>query len=82
MPSKFHGFGAQNAGAHRIAGIKYRTDHVEEKRVAPKGTRKKSLKKSQYIDGHKLSQHEVAFEEFRSKQFDSENWLKKNRLTF
>ena len=25
MPSKFHGFGAQNAGAHRIAGIKYRT---------------------------------------------------------
>ena len=57
-------------------------DHVEEKRVAPKGTRKKSLKKSQYIDGRKLSKHELDFEEFRSKQFDSENWLKKNRLTF
>ena len=57
-------------------------DSIEEKPVAPKRTRKKSPKKSQYIDGHKLSQHEVAFEEFRSKQFDSENWLKKNRLTF
>ena len=57
-------------------------DSIEEKPVAPKRTRKKSPKKSQYIDGHKLSQHEAAFEEFRSKQFDSENWLKKNRLTF
>ena len=57
-------------------------DNIEEKSLAPKRTRKKSPKKSQYIDGHKLSQYEVAFEEFRSKQFDSENWLKKNRLTF
>ena len=57
-------------------------DSIEEKPVAPKRTRKKSPKKYQYIDGHKLSQHEAAFEEFRSKQFDAENWLKKNRLTF
>ena len=53
-----------------------------EKPVVPKAARKKNLKKSQYIDGRKLSKHELDFEEFRSKQFDSENWLKKNRLTF
>ena len=55
---------------------------ISEKPTAPKKTRKKSSQKSQFIDGRKLSKHEVAFEEFRSKQFDSDNWLKKNRLTF
>ena len=55
---------------------------ISEKPNPPKKTRKKSSKKSQFIDGHKLSKHEVAFEEFRSKQFNSDNWLKKNRLTF
>ena len=53
-----------------------------EKPVVPKAVRKKNPKKPQYIDGRKLSKHELDFEEFRSKQFDSENWLKKNRLTF
>ena len=57
-------------------------DDTVEKPVIPKAARKKNLKKSQYIDGRKLSKHELDFEEFRSKQFDSENWLKKNRLTF
>ena len=55
---------------------------IVEKPTAPKKTRKKSSKKSQFIDGRKLSRDEVAFEEFRSKQFDSDSWLKKNRLTF
>ena len=53
-----------------------------EKPVIPKAARKKTPKKSQYIDGRKLSKRELDFEEFRSKQFDSESWLKKNRLTF
>ena len=57
-------------------------DDTVEKLVTPKTTRKKNPKKPQYIDGRKLSKHELDFEEFRSKQFDSENWLKKNRLTF
>ena len=57
-------------------------DDTVKKPVVPKAVRKKNLKKSQYIDGRKLSKHELDFEEFRSKQFDSENWLKKNRLTF
>jgi len=57
-------------------------DDTLNKPVTPKAARKKKPKKSQYIDGHKLSKHELDFEEFRSKQFNSENWLKKNRLTF
>ena len=57
-------------------------DDTVEKLVTPKTTRKKNPKKPQYIDGRKLSKHELDFEEFRSEQFDSENWLKKNRLTF
>ena len=55
---------------------------IEEDTVSRKVTKKKNPKKTQYIDGEKLSKHELDFEEFRSKQFDSENWLKKNRLSF
>ena len=56
--------------------------NIEEDTVAPKVTKKNNPKNTQYIDGEKLSKHELDFEEFRSKQFDSENWLKKNRLSF
>ena len=55
---------------------------IEEDTVSRKVTKKKNPKKPQYIDGEKLSKHELDFEEFRSKRFDSENWLKKNRLSF
>jgi len=55
---------------------------IEEDTVARKVTKKKNPKSTQYIDGEKLSKHELNFEEFRSKQFDSDNWLKKNRLSF
>jgi len=55
---------------------------IVEKPVIPKAARKKNPKKPQFIDGRKLSKHELDFEEFRSEQFDSDNWLKKNRLTF
>ena len=57
-------------------------DDTVEKPVVQKAVRKKNPKKPQYIDGRKLSKHELDFEEFRSEQFDSENWLKNNRLTF
>ncbi|HIF02250.1 MAG TPA: hypothetical protein EYQ84_02585 [Nitrospinaceae bacterium] len=53
-----------------------------EDTVDRKVTKKKNHKNTQYIDGEKLSKHELDFEEFRSKQFDSENWLKKNRISF
>ena len=55
---------------------------IEEDTATRKVTKKKNPKNTQYIDGEKLSKHELDFEEFRSKQFDSENWLKKNRLSF
>ena len=55
---------------------------IEEDTVTRKVTKKKNPKNTQYIDGEKLSKHELDFEEFRSKQFDSEKWLKKNRLSF
>jgi len=57
-------------------------DDTAEKPVTKKRTRKKTSKKSQYIDGRKLSQHEVDFEDFSNKRFNSEDWLKNNRLTF
>ena len=47
-----------------------------------KVAKKKNPRNAQYIDGEKLSKDELDFEEFRSKKFDSENWLKKNRLSF
>ena len=43
---------------------------------------KKKPEKSQYIDGRKLSEREIDFEEFLNKRFDSENWLKENGLIF
>jgi len=49
---------------------------------ARKVAKKKNPSNAQYIDGEKLSKDELDFEEFRSKKFDSENWLKKNRLSF
>jgi len=55
---------------------------IEEDTVAPRVTKKNNPKNTQYIDGEKLSKSELDFEEFRSKKFDSENWLKKNRLSF
>ena len=53
-----------------------------EDTAARKAAKKKNPRNPQYIDGEKLSKLELDFEEFRSKQFDSENWLKKNRLSF
>jgi hypothetical protein len=55
---------------------------IVEDTVNRKRTKKKNSKTPQFIDGQELSKDEIDFEEFRSKQFDSENWLKKNRLSF
>jgi len=57
-------------------------DNIEEKTATKKPKRKKAAKKSQYIDGQKLSQDEIDFEEFRNKEFNTENWLKDNGLSF
>ena len=57
-------------------------DNTEEKPATKKPKRKKAAKKPQYIDGEKLSQDEINFEEFRNKEFNTEDWLKDNGLTF
>ena len=57
-------------------------DNTEEKPATKKPKRKKAAKKPQYIDGQKLSQDEINFEEFRNKEFNTESWLKDNGLTF
>ena len=57
-------------------------DNIEEKPATKKPKRKKAAKKPQYIDGQKLSQDEIDFEEFRNKEFNTEDWLKDNGLTF
>lgn len=57
-------------------------DNIEEKPATKKPKRKKAAKKPQYIDGQKLSQDEINFEEFRNKEFNTEDWLKDNGLTF
>ena len=53
-----------------------------EEPATKKPKRKKAAKKPQYIDGQKLSQDEIKFQEFRNKEFNTEDWLKDNGLTF
>ncbi len=57
---------------------------VEEAQEKPKKksrrTKKKATEEAQYIDGARLSEKEIEFEEFISERFDAEEWLKKNGL--
>ncbi len=58
-------------------------EELTEERPAPKKrASKKSPKKAQYIDGRPLSKKEIEFQEFANKKFDTNEWLKKNGLTF
>jgi len=43
---------------------------------------KKPRNLPQYIDGNRLSKSEIEFQEFFNKQFDTEDWLRKNGLIF
>lgn len=51
-----------------------------DKPPAKKASKKKSRDRPQYIDGSRLSKKEIEFQEYNSKQFDTEDWLKKNGL--
>jgi hypothetical protein len=52
-------------------------DKVKKKSRKP---RKKSAGRNQFIDGRKLTQKEIDFEEFNNARFSSEEWLRKNGL--
>ncbi len=50
---------------------------------APKKRKsKKSIQKPQFIDGRELSKKEIEYHEFANKKFDTDEWLKKNGLSF
>ena len=53
---------------------------AEERPTPKKRANKKSLKKSQFIDGRQLSKKEIEFQEYSNKKFNTEEWLKKNGL--
>ena len=52
----------------------------EKTKKKPRRSKKKAAEEVQYIDGERLSQKEIEFEEFISERFDAEEWLKKNGL--
>ena len=56
--------------------------HTEEPPVTKKRASKNSPKKTQFIDGQRLSKKEIEFQEFSNKNFNTEEWLKKNGLNF
>ena len=53
---------------------------TEEQPTPKKRANRKPLKKSQFIDGRQLSKKEIEFQEYSSKKFNTEKWLKKNGL--
>ena len=53
-----------------------------EKKPAKKRSKKKASRQPQYIDGRKLSKHEMEFEKIASEKFDTQLWLKRNGLIF
>ena len=53
---------------------------TEEQPTPKKRAGRKSLKKSQFIDGQQLSKKEIEFQEYSNKKFNTEEWLKKNGL--
>ena len=62
--------------------LKVEQSDADVKPATKKRNRRNTTKKSQYIDGRKLSKREIDFEEFLNERFDSNKWLKKNGLTF
>jgi len=55
---------------------------TEDRPVTKKRASKNSPKKGQFIDGQRLSKKEIEFQEFSNKNFNTEEWLKKNGLIF
>ena len=55
---------------------------TEENPLPKKRGGKNSPKKAQFIDGQRLSKKEIEFQEFSNKNFNTEEWLKKNGLIF
>jgi len=57
-------------------------EETKPKKKPSQRGRKKAGNAPQFIDGKKLSRKEIEFQEYVSKDFDVEDWLKKNKLKF
>ncbi len=58
-------------------------DFLEKKPAAhKKSARKKPKERPQFIDGNRLTQNEIDYQEFSSERFDTQTWLKKHGLIF
>lgn len=57
-------------------------DDSIEKKPLKKEDKKKASEQPQFIDGRKLSKNEIKFQEYSSRRFNADNWLKRNGLTF
>ncbi len=55
---------------------------TEERPASKKRRSKKSSQMSQFIDGKELSKKEIEFQEYSNKNFNTQEWLKKNGLIF
>ncbi|KMP10586.1 hypothetical protein UZ36_07170 [Candidatus Nitromaritima sp. SCGC AAA799-C22] len=60
--------------------LKVEQESTDRKPAPKKRGRKKTSEKPQYIDGRKLTQREIDFEEYVNGRFDPEDWLKKNGI--
>jgi len=56
------------------------TAEEKPKKKPVRKTKKKTKNPSQFIDGEKLSRSEQDFHEFVDRDFDQDEWLKKNKL--
>ncbi len=62
--------------------LKVEEELTEEPPVTKKRASKNFPSKAQFIDGQRLSKKEIEFQEFSNKNFNTEEWLKKNGLIF
>ncbi|QPJ61946.1 MAG: hypothetical protein G3M70_08690 [Candidatus Nitronauta litoralis] len=58
------------------------TAEEKPKKKQVRKTKKKTENPSQFIDGEKLTPREQDFHEFINRDFDQDDWLKKNKLIF
>lgn len=56
------------------------TAEEKPKKKPARKTKKKTENPSQFIDGEKLTRREQDFHEFVNRDFDQDDWLKKNKL--
>ncbi|MBC8284164.1 MAG: hypothetical protein H8E32_10140 [Nitrospinae bacterium] len=60
--------------------VKFSSSPKSKKKSEPENSR--SLNPVQWVDGKRLSENELLFEEYLSQEFDEEQWLKQTKVRF